>query len=373
MILDNLIEEIANIHKNRQNLIKSANKRALGWLSIYTPEEIVYAAGIIPFRITGETRTETPKAGGHMHRNICPYVLSCLEEGLDRVNDFSDGVIIANACDARLALYDVWKYFLNMDFVHMLDLPKQIDSSTKDYFVHEIYHLMEAIEDHYNCKIKEDDLSNAINLCNETRMLLQNIYELRKKPSPPITGIQALDIVKSSMTGLKKEFNTKASRLLEKLEKSDMDSIKEKHRVMICGGFFDHTHIIELIEKMDAIVVCEDLSNGIKYFEGRVDIMKEPVKALSDYYLEKATCARMADSEKRFNHMWQLIEDYNVQSVIYISLKFCDSNLIDFYYQKKRLYERDIPVLLIETERTPTNLEQIRTRIQAFLESMGLF
>lgn len=374
--MESLIEEITNIHRNRLDLLRSANKRAIGWVSIYTPEEIVYGAGMIPFRITGESRTETPKAGGYMHRNICPYVLSCLEEGLDKVCDFSDGVIIANACDARQALYDVWKYFLNNDFVHMLDLPKQINQTTKDYFTQEIYHLIETLENRYNCKIDEHALKEAIALCNETRTLLQRVYELRKGAVPLLNGTQAHNIVKAAMTGLKKEFNLKVSRLLERLEKPEVscpDSNQDKHRVMLCGGFFDHTHIIELIEQMDAIVVCEDLSNGVKYFEGKVDSEKDPVAALADYYLDKATCARMIDSENRFNHMWKLIEEYNAQSVIYISLKFCDSNLIDFYYQKKCLSEKDIPVLLIETERIPTNSEQIRTRIQAFLESGDWF
>jgi benzoyl-CoA reductase/2-hydroxyglutaryl-CoA dehydratase subunit BcrC/BadD/HgdB len=138
------------------------------------------------------------------------------------------------------------------------------------------------------------------------------------------------------------------SQLLEQLETSDLDNDNDvdKHRVMVCGSFFDHTHIIELIEQMDAVVVCEDMSNGIKYFEGKVDTQTDPVTALAEYYLEKATCARMLDSEKRFNHLWQLIEDYNVESVIYITLKFCDSNLIDFYYQKKAIGRKRYPCVV---------------------------
>ena len=98
----------------------------------------------------------------------------------------------------------------------------------------------------------------------------------------------------------------------------------------------------------------------------------EPVEALADYYLNKATCARMIDSEKRFQNMAKLINDYHVDAVIYISLKFCDNNLIDWNYQKKRLSEKNIPVLFLETERMVSNMGQVRTRIQAFLESAML-
>lgn len=371
-MIDNLIKDIAAMHENRFERLKAVDQPRVGWLSILTPEEILYAAGAIPYRITGETRPDIARAGALMHRNICPYVLSCLEEAADGVHDFSDGVVIANACDARRSMYDVWRYYLDADFVHLLDAPKHVNASTKAGFVREIRYLMETLERRYDREITSDDLAAAISLCNETRLLLQRLWDLRKRDTPPITGVQALDIVRAGMTGPRREYNEKLSRLVDRLSASP-DADSDKNRVLLTGGFFDHAHIVEMIEQMDAVVVCEDLSNGVKYFEGSVDEAGEPVAALADYYLDKATCARMIDSEKRFDHMWRLIEDYYVDSVIYVSLKFCDSNLIDYYYQKKRLAEKDVPVLFIETERTPTNIGQLRTRIQAFLESASWF
>jgi benzoyl-CoA reductase/2-hydroxyglutaryl-CoA dehydratase subunit BcrC/BadD/HgdB len=366
-----LISDITDLHKNRFELLKASSSPKIGWLSIYTPEEILYATGMIPYRITGETFPKVSKAPGYMHRNICPYVLSCLDEVLDGVHDFSDGVIIANACDARRRLFDVWRHFRNKDFVHMLDLPKCVEPATKELFILEIHYLIETIEKRYSIKISEAALKEAIFLCNKTRELIQKLYEFRKNGCSSLTGAQYMNITKASMTGLKKEFNQKLSLLLEQLSKSDKIDTS-KPRVMICGSYFDHVHIVELIEKMGAVVVCEDISNGVKYFQGTVDTEKEPVKALADYYLDKATCARMIDSQKRFENIWRLIKDYNVNSVIYVSLKFCDSNLIDFHYQKKHLIEKKIPVLFLETERFVSNMGQIQTRIQAFFESLLL-
>jgi len=368
--VEDVLNNVINLHKHRFDLLEKNKRPKIGWLSIYTPGEIIHAAGLLPYRITGETRPNPVKAGGYMHRNICPYVLSCFEEALTGVHDFSSGVIIANACDARRKLYEVWKYFHKTDFVYMLDIPKSVNSHTKDYYKSQLSLLLTVLEQNYGKKITDDSLKEAISLYNETRYLLQQLYELRKQDNFPVTGGQVINIIKAGMTGLNKEFNSKLSDLLDKihLQKPNNNSEINKPRILICGSYFDHIEIIDMLEQLGAVVVCEDISNGIKYFEGRVDIDKDPVTALADYYLDKATCARMIDSEKRFSHLLNLITEYRVDSVIYFSLKFCDNNLIDFPYQKKRLDENGIPVLFLEIERTTTNISQIKTRMQAFIE-----
>ncbi len=367
--MEDLIDTVIGLHKNRFDLLKKNKKPKIGWLSICTPEEIIHAAGFLPYRITGETRPNAVKAGGYMHRNICPYILSCFEEALTGVHDFSSGVIIVNACDTRRRLCDVWKYFLKTNFVYMIDMPKAVNPHTKDYYKAQLCQLVKAIERNYGKKITDDSIREAISLYNEKRLLLQQLYELRKQDNPPISGAQVINIVKAGMVGLNEEFNSRLSDLLDELHSQKPDnSESDKPRILICGSYFDHIEIIDMLEQIGAVVVCEDISNGIKYFEGGVDIDKNPVTALADYYLDKATCARMTDSEKRFSHLWNLITEYRVDSVIYFSLKFCDNNLIDFSYQKKRLDENGIPVLFLEIERVATNISQMKTRMQAFME-----
>lgn len=364
-----LLTDITDIHHNRFELLKACPRPKISWTSIYTPEEIIYAAGMIPYRITGETCLKTTKATAYMHRNICPYVLSCLEEVLAGKHDFSDGAVVANICDARRSLFDVWRYFRPDDFVHMLDLPKVTDKTTKAYFITEMQHLIDTLENRFDVKITEDSLRHAISVYNESRKLLQRLYDLRSDIDLPITGEEYLFIVKAAMAGPKEIFNEKMSRLLDAIPPQGTEKSNNKPKIMITGSYFDHTHIIQVIEEMGAVVACEDISNGVKYFEGSVDESKDPLTALSDYYLDKATCAALFDSDKRFDHMMELIKKYRVDAVIYVSLKFCDNNLIDFHYQKKRLSEKKMPVLFLETERMVSNMGQIRTRIQAFLES----
>ena len=364
-----LIKDIIDLHENKNDVLKTLTSPKVGWLSINTPEEILYAAGLVPYRIDGAQAQMTPKAGELMHRNICSYVLSCLEEGLDGVHDSNDGVVIVNACDARRRLYEVWDRFVKPEYIYFLDFPKTVNAETKKYFSGQLRLFIESIEQHFQCRISDESLRQAISYCNESRALLHRLYQKRKKDNPPVTGAQSIKIVQAGMSGLKKDFNEKLSKLLLTLDSIPEKKALPQRRILLCGSYFDHTEIIDIIEQNGAIVVCEDLSNGIKYFENQVCQESDPVEALSEYYLEKATSARMTDSKKRFSHMHDLITEYNADSVIYFSLKFCDNNLMDFPYLKKRLNEHGIPVLFLEIERTMANLEQIKTRIQTFLES----
>lgn len=363
-----LLENILELNKNKYELLKSIDKPKIGWTSIYTPEEIFYAAGIATFRITGDLGVDITDASVLLGSNFCSYVLSCLSEGLNEVYSFADGVIFIDACDMRKRLYETWTSNCKIDYSFFMELPKYINRVSKDYFRLQNYRLIQSIENHFKCKITEEALRESITNFNKSRRLLQQMYELRKEDFPCISGNEAINIVKASTCGLKEEFNRRLEKFLEEAKASKCTGNIKKQRVLICGSYFDNSSIVETIEKFDAIVVCEDISNGIKYFEGQIDESIEPIKAISDYYIEKASCARMIDTERRFEHLYNLIQEYKVDSVIYFSLKFCDTNLMDFPYIKNKLQQKEIPVMLIEGEQHMINIESIKTRIQTFLE-----
>lgn len=364
ILLDNIIHE----NKDKLDILRQIEHPKMGWFSVYTPEEIIHAADIVPFRITGDLASASAKSRALLFANLCPYILSCMEEGIHGEYDFLDSVVMVNTCDARRRLYDAWRMYLKTSFVYIIDLPKIINPESKKYFQNQILQFKKAIENNFKCKISDKSLKESILLYNKTRSLLNQLFELRKRKNPPIKGSEAMAIVRVSMSGDRKDFNEKLVNLLQKLQPLPEKPIKKTKRILITGSYFDQLSLMRMIERLGAIIVCEDLSNGIKYFEGSVDINKEPIEALAEYYLAKSPCARMADSETRSRNILRLVKDYNVDAVIYFALKFCDSNLIDFPYQRNKLNEDRIPVLLIEGERSLINLSQLKTRIEAFLE-----
>lgn len=365
------LDEVIALHGERRARLMADSRPKLGWVSVATPEEILSAAGALPYRITGEGRPYFPKASTMMHRNYCPYVLSCLEEVLEGEHDFAAGAVVVNACDHRRRMYDVWKHFDGARFISMLDLPKVVTPESTRYFGEQLRELVAAVEGRLGCRVTEEKLHEAVLLYNRTRELLDRLYDLRRRGLAPVSGAQAIQVVKAAMSGLRGEYNRRLEALLEAIEaKPPAPAASERRfRVLLTGSYFDHLNVASIFEANGAEVACEDVSTGVKYFEGRVDTEGDPIDALARYYLGKATCARMTDSEKRFDHLWELVERYQVQAVVYFALKFCDNNLLSYALVKKRLNERGVPVMLLEAERVVDNIEQMKTRVVAFLES----
>lgn len=353
-------------------LVKSG-KPAIGWFCTYLPEEILLAAGLLPYRIM-ESSPHTSQARACLSGQLCAYVMSSLQATLEGKYNFLDGLVITNCCDAMRRLYDAWRHFIKGPaFIHILDLPKKVDKESMEYFRQCLIWLKEAIEAHYKIKLTEQALKEAINITNQTRRLLSQLYELRKENNPPISGTEISSIMRAAMTEPKEEFNKRLSSLLLEIKNRMLESKfsdTPKIRILITGGFIDQTEIVRLIEGLGACVVCEDLCTGIRYFAGLVDINIEPLSALSQRYLNRPPCARMIDTDKRFDYLWNLIEEYRIDGVIYYTLKFCDTNLFEFPYLRERLREKGASILFLESDGSASYSGQMRTRIEAFLESL---
>lgn len=363
------IQDVVDLYRNRFDLLKAADSPKVGWVSIDTPEEIFLAAGVIPFRITGEAETNTTDAGARLSNNYCSYVLSCLDEGLAGRYDFADGVIFADACDMRKRLWEAWARDIPSSATYFLELPNDASDISKEYFALQLRKLIKTLEHRYKREITGQALRESIEICNRSRRLLQRLYQYKKGARQFLSGEESIQIVKAATTGFKEQFNTNMSTLLDTLEAAEQPTGRKRHRVMICGSYFDHKGTIDTIEAAGADLVCEDISNGVKYFEGQIDLEAEPVAAIADYYLEKNTSARRLDTDVRMQHILDLVQEYRVDSIIYYALKFCDTNLHDYPYIKERLREEKIPVLFIEGERNATNIAGTKTRIETFLES----
>lgn len=362
------LRSVLDLYRNRIDLLRSADRPKIGYLSIDTPEEILLAAGAVPFRLTGELETSPDDACARLSTNYCSYVLSCLSEALAGVYDFVDTVIFTDSCDMRKRLSEAWTRYVPSS-AYFLELPNDASDISKEYFADRLRRLIEHLECRYKRKIGEEALRESIQVYNQSRRLMQRLYEFKKGRCQVLTGDESIQIVKAATTGLKEHFNEAMSNLLEALETAAPPPSRKRPRVMICGGYFDHAGIVEIIEQAGADLVCEDISNGIKYFEGQIETEAEPVTAIANYYLERNTSARRLETNIRIRHILDLAGEYRVDSVIYFSLKFCDTNLHDYPYVLEKLREAKVPVLFLEGERNGENIAGTKTRIQTFLES----
>lgn len=343
----------------------------IGWVCTYTPEEVIHAAGFHPFRILEETPS-TKLADTYLHHNLCPYVRSCLDFGLKAEDPTLQGIIIVHSCDAMRGLYHSWLHYVSaIPFVHFMNMPKDNDSLALEYFTQEVQKLRTALETHFGRSIEDSALWGAIELFNESRRLMTKLYELRKSSELQIKGNTVFKVIRASQKMSKESFNMKLKGFLEEIKnQKEKTSLPQGPRIMIVGSLLANSQIIELAEDAGASVVCDDLCSGSRYFEGNIEQGDDPIKAISSRYLLKAPCARMKNTELRLQRGKKLVEDFQVDGIIYQTVKFCDNHLYDYPLYHEFFQDAGLPVLQIEEDFIGGNRGQIRTRIEAFIEML---
>lgn len=344
----------------------------VGYLSVHVPEEIIIAAGKVPFRILGSGKP-VKLANAYLPKTFDPYVLDSLEGALEGSYNFLEGVVIANTSDAHRRLYDAWRLGVNSMKVFFLDVPKGADSLRVKVFRLALSSLVRDIERAFGVKISEEGLRSAIRLCNETRLLIRKLSETRKRGIPPLSGEKFFEVIKWSQTHDKPTVNDTLSKYIEELGsalKNTEGSGSNGPRIMLMGSLMGSPELISLIERLGARVVCEDLCIGMQYFSSLVDEdSTEPLDALARRYLSIPT-ARMVDTESRWDYLLRMAEDFCVDGVIYFALKFDDIYLFEYPHIRNKFQEAGYPVLFIEAENFLTTLGQIETRVQAFTEML---
>ena len=361
------LDKIQHLAEHHPEIVADSRKPVVGWFCAYTPVEILLAAGLYPYRIVPEPSGAMTLADSYIERSFCPYVRSCLGEALNGRYQFLDGLVVVNSCDPMRRLYDAWRYYIG-GFVTLLDLPRINSELAVEYYRECLLKFIGELEAHYRVNISTTAVTEAISVYNKTRSRLRELYQLNQDYGLPIPAAQIQRIVRASTILPEDTF----AELLEQLvhEVGSASDTREGPRVLISGSIMDNPLIVELIEQCGARVVGDDLCTGTRQFWQLVESDGEPLTALSRYYLGRIPCPRMKDAQRRFDHVFQLVDDLQVDGVIFYTMKFCDPFLFDLPVLKGQLGSRGIPSLILEGDYTPGTLGRVKTRIQAFVEML---
>ncbi len=361
--------EIGNLLERHQEIISRRGQPAIGWFCSYTPREILVAAGLHPYRILPEPGRAMTRADSYIDRNFCPYVRTCLGEALEGGYKFLDGLVVVNSCDPMRRLYDVWRYNIEGDFVYLLDLPRINSADAVAYYRECLQKFIAEIETHFKVKLTDAALADAISSLNVSRALLRELYRVNRDKGMPLSAAEVRTVVRAGTVLPVEAFNGLLGRLLDELG-SYVADYREGPRILITGSVMDNPQILDLIEQCGARVVGDDLCTGTRQFWDTVERASDPLTDLSRHYLGRTPCPRMKDAPKRFDHVLRMVDEFQVDGVIFYTLKFCDPFLFDVPLLKARLVERGLSTLVLEGDYTPGTLGRVRTRIEAFIEML---
>ena len=374
---------IAEIHGVRpQELIKAQEegKKVFGTFCVYVPDELIFAANAIATGLCGGSQFWVPGGEKVLPTNTCPLIKASVGARLDRTCPFfriADMYLGETTCDGKKK---AWEILGEVFPVHVMDLPQMKREKDIKAWAEEIKELKKVIEEFTGNKVTEESLSESIKLINNKRKALSRLYECRKADKVPISGRDALVISQIAFYDDPARFTQMTNKLCDELEQRIKDGIsvvKEgTKRILLTGTplAVPNWKLHNIIETSGAVVVCEEMCTGTRYFENLVDETKttvdEQIDALANRYMG-INCACFTPNTGRIDDIIRLAKEYKVDGVIDVNLKFCSLYDVEGYTVERALKEAGIPVMGIETDYTDNDAEQLRTRIGAFIEMIG--
>jgi benzoyl-CoA reductase/2-hydroxyglutaryl-CoA dehydratase subunit BcrC/BadD/HgdB len=280
-------------------------------------------------------------------------------------------------CDGKKKAWEILAQDVPM---HIMDMPQMKRPKDIEKWADEIKEFAGVVEEFTGNKITPEKLNEAIHIINEKRRALARVYNARKAKNIPISGKDALLMTQIAFFDDPVRCAQMANKLADELEQRIEDGVSVfpagTKRILLSGTpmAIPNWKLHHIIETSGAAVVCEENCTGTRYFENLVDETKTTLEdqyaALAQRYMG-INCACFTPNTGRIDDILRLAKEYDVDGVIDVNLKFCCLYDTEGYTVEKKLKEAGIPVLGIETDYTDTDAEQLRTRIEAFVEMLG--
>jgi benzoyl-CoA reductase subunit C len=351
---------------------KDQGGKIIGYFCSSMPVEMITAAGFLPFRVRATGSTGTELSDAYLANINCSFPRHAFNMALKGEYDFLDGLVFFNSCDHIRRVYDYWVRRVKTPFVRILSLPRQDALPQVKWFHDELAILRKQMQEHFRVEITDDGLREAIALHNNLRRRQRDLYRLRQKDRPPITGAETMAAIVAGTAMPPVLYGRLLGELLEDLGKRAVHS-GHRARLMLIGGELDNPEYVEVIEGQGGLVVTDSLCFGSRLMWKDVDeSIRDPLTALAQYYVaDRPSCARMYTRfDERVDYARQMIQDFKVDGVVFVRLTFCELWGYEEYTISHDSRGWGVPALFLDRDYAQTSIGQLRTRVQAFLETL---
>jgi len=346
-------------------------RRVIGYTCSYVPDALIGVEGLQPVRVRAPGVAGTPMADTYLSSVICSYTRSMLELVLEGAYSHLDGWVFTASCDHLRRLFDNLEYLDRPAFNHILDLPHKLGDEALDWFVEELQALAQRLAAAFDVDTGPEAVAAAIDRENEYRGLLRRIGELRKQDAPAISGADFLRLLVAGGAAPKDRLLPELAALADRLAAMTGPGT-HRARLMLVGSQLDDPDYVELIESVGGLVVADRFCLGSLPGLQPIADGPDPLRALAAHVLRKTSCPRMMEEfDSRVEQILAAAREYRADGIVLQTMKFCDTWGVESSPLVPALRDSGIPVLRLEREYALSGEGQLRTRVQAFLESLG--
>ena len=377
-----------NLLQDAQNeLVTQAvndGKIALGYNCYYIPEVLLNLPGCFSSRLRAPRCESTDVATYYMTSRVCPYVRSILERAIEGGYNYLNALFGAECC-ASMERMEEHFFLINpvkndRFFVTQIDPPLKGDKTSYDYYKGQLQlKVVDQLAERYGVDTSDAAMRATIEKFNELCDVITEIGNFRKLPNPPITGYEFHVIQLVSQVCPHKRILPYLKQTLTELKRRKPDPQPWfRVRLVVTGSEIDDPAFTKLIEDCGAMVVADRYCYGSLPSREQIEILdgETPLRAVARHYLRTSQCPRFmerARSDGRRTYIRDLCREYSADGVLYEQMKFCEfwsyERVLGVHILQEEL---GIQTVGIEKEYTLAGAGQLRTRIQAFVESLEI-
>jgi len=342
----------------------------------YLPEELVLASGAIPIGLVrGGDHSMVELAGAYICRWIDTFCRAQIGYGISGEDPYYNilDLLVMPVTDNHIrAVMDVLDYNTDLD-IFPFGVPHMKEETSMDYYLHGITRVKAKLEDLTGVEITDSKLKEAIQLCNKERELLRKISLTRRSERLPLGSKQFVALNHGSFLADKGIMVKLLESFCQELEHQSPPPQKGP-RILLTGSTLAQgdSKILDLIEEAGGIVVVEEFAEGIRPYWEDVKLDGDLMAALADcHFMRRVPPAWFRPGKERLEFLVQLATDFNVTGVIWYQLMYRESyKLESFYFPDILKRETGLPMLTVESDYEPEETGVLRTRIEAFLETI---
>lgn len=356
---------------------KEKGNHVIGFYCLYAPTEIAVAADAIPLPLCGTRQDPIEAAEQVLPRNLCPLIKSSY--GFAATDTcpffrFSDMIVADTTCDGKKKMFEILS---DIKPVHVLQLPQNQDVKVSlEPWQNQIEHLISVLESFIGKKFTQGKIQEAIALLNNERRAKKRLMDVTKAKPSPLTGMELLEILfKTGFFADKQKgidlINEIADVCHQLIEQKESPYTHETRRILLTGVpiGLGSDKVVKIIEQSGANVVAFENCSGYKQ-AFQVDETKDPVLALSEQYLS-IPCSVMSPNQGRMDLLKEMIKEFSIDGVVDLTWQACHTYNIESFHIRKLVQDSfGLPFLHLETDYSESDTEQLRVRIEAFIEMM---
>ena len=376
---DYVVSEIHGLRVKELVEHKEKGGKVFGTFCVYVPEEIIIAAGGIAVGLCGGADFSVPTGEQILPRNLCALIKSAVGFKIGRTCPYfqvADLIIGETTCDGKKKTWEILDEYVP---TYVMDLPNCRGSADRALWISELKRFVSKVEEITGNQVTPAKLAQATAIVNAKRAALQRLFDLRKARPAPISGLDALLAVQISFYDDPVRFTQKTNELCDELEsrvKAGQGVVPANAKRILYAGTpmpIPFWTIPSLIEGTGAVMIAEESCTGTRMLAGGQtaipDSIENQLTAIADRQLQ-TNCACFTPNDARIEDIVRLAKEYQADGVIHFSLSFCQPYNLEGIRVSKALQEAGVLVLLLEGDYSEEQTGQLKTRIEAFVETL---